>query len=537
MSLLNALSVTGLMQIKYMAKSVSLKALAISNGALNQAELPSRIKVLDWGKSKTLDGEILFDEKSAECFYDNQHAIGRTLAPLDFNHNTVKGTQAYDADKEPRAVAGYGVPTVVANDGLYYEYMRWTPSGNKSARDYADLSPAVITDQDNRVIAIHSCALTPAGAVENLSFYSADDVASLMAKTGKLKAHNSDDDDKEHDDDCDCADCKAKDKSGKGKMKAMCAYADVANGKYPIDTEEHVRAAWSYIHMARNQKGYSSDEISAIKRKIADKAKTYKITLKAEAAADAVKAAALPNAYNKAIQPYEQEGIDNMLGEHLEYFRKALNLGDEATPDDIMKWLRAKWEGMEPDKEVLPFKTQDASVDPQVRNDGPMDRGGPGQPHGTITYNAEERARMEKLVTDKVSESIKTLSTELTTLKTERDNKLKELETEKRQMIVDQASRDRKVIPLTADEINAIPIATLESMVAKLKPEVNTEKQALRPMSADGQKPDLTGALSRASQAATDYFARVGVTWRGPSEIVPAGARNLNPKNPVDSKN
>src|SRR5258706_535767 len=158
-----------------MPKSVSLKALAISNGALKEDELPSRIKVLDWGTNKTLDGEILFDSESAGQFYENQRAIGRTMAPLDFNHNTVAGTKAYDAkdddEKEP--------------------------------------------DEDDK----------------------------KNGKKGKMK----------------------------GKMKAECTYADLANSKYPIDTEEHVRAAWSYIHMARNQKGYSVDEISAIKHKIADK--------------------------------------------------------------------------------------------------------------------------------------------------------------------------------------------------------------------------------------------------------------------------
>ena len=527
-----------------MAKSVSLKALAISNAALKESDLPSRIKILDWGKSRTLDGEILFDEESAKVFYDNQRAIGRTMAPLDFNHNTVVGTQAYNSDKEPRAVAGYGVPTVIEGDGLYYEYMRWTPTGDKSARDYADLSPAVITDQDNRVIALHSCALTPAGAVENLSFYSAPDMLGLMAKT--IKSHAADDKDKDngngngngkdHDDDCDCEDCKKngngkfKGKNGNGKVKSMCAYADITNSKYPIDTEEHVRAAWSYIHMARNQKGYSADEISAIKSKIADKAKKYNITLKAEAADDAVKAAALPNAYNKAIQPYEQRGIDPMLGEDLEYFRKALGLGDDAKPDDIMKQLRAKWEGMQPDKEPLPLKTEGSSVDPQKRNGASMDAGR-DQPHGTITYSA-----VEKLVNDKIGEHTRTLTAEIQALKTERDNKVKEVETERRNMIVEQASREGKVIPLTAEEINAVPIATLESMVSRLKPEVHMVKPALRSMSADGKKPELIGALDRASKAASDFFARAGVTWEGPAELAPSGPKNLNPKNPVDTK-
>lgn len=45
-------------------------------------------------------------------------------------------------------------------------------------------------------------------------------------------------------------------------------YADAKNKKYPIDTEEHIRAAWSYINMPKNAEKYDSDELAAIKSKI-----------------------------------------------------------------------------------------------------------------------------------------------------------------------------------------------------------------------------------------------------------------------------
>lgn len=38
--------------------------------------------------------------------------------------------------------------------------------------------------------------------------------------------------------------------------------------RYPIDTEEHARAAWGYINQAKNQKGYSSSQVSQIKTRI-----------------------------------------------------------------------------------------------------------------------------------------------------------------------------------------------------------------------------------------------------------------------------
>lgn len=510
-----------------MAKAVNLKApKAISNGALKESELPTRIKVLNWGESTTLDDPILFDEKSAECFYANQRSIGRSLVPLDFNHNTVKGTQAYEADKEPRAIAAYGVPTVIPGDGLYLDYLRWTPSGEKSARDYADLSPAVVCDDDNRVIGMHSVALTPAGAIEGLSFYSADSMSKLVGFDDKM----------EHAADCDCDDCKAK----KAKLKTACMsaeddhkskygdvdYADTKNHKYPINTEEHVRAAWSYIHMPKNQKGYSPDEVATIKKRISAKAKHYGIELRAESADSAVKKQV--NAY--VTMPYEEEGIDNMVGEHLEYFRKALGLADDAKPDDVMKFLRAKWEGMEKeDKETLPFKTDGGSVDPQIRNDGPLDAGRAGQPQGIIKYAAELDEKIAKAisgVTETLTKSFeantKALTAELEVLRTERNQKAKDAETAERNSLIAQASREGKVIPLSADKVQTVDIGILREIVANAKPEVPMEPRGVRALAAGEKKPELAGARQRASEMMTRFFSTQGVQS--------LGKQNLNPR-------
>ncbi len=45
-------------------------------------------------------------------------------------------------------------------------------------------------------------------------------------------------------------------------------FADPKDAKYPIDTEEHIRAAWSYIHQGRDADKYSADDLAAVKRRI-----------------------------------------------------------------------------------------------------------------------------------------------------------------------------------------------------------------------------------------------------------------------------
>src|SRR5215475_1619605 len=55
--------------------------------------------------------------------------------------------------------------------------------------------------------------------------------------------------------------------SGKSKYGDV-DFADEKNKKYPIDTEDHIRAAWNYINKSANAAKYSPDDVKSIKRKI-----------------------------------------------------------------------------------------------------------------------------------------------------------------------------------------------------------------------------------------------------------------------------
>lgn len=45
-------------------------------------------------------------------------------------------------------------------------------------------------------------------------------------------------------------------------------FADEDNKKYPIDTEEHIRAAWNYINKKKNAAKYSAEDLKTVKGKI-----------------------------------------------------------------------------------------------------------------------------------------------------------------------------------------------------------------------------------------------------------------------------
>ena len=59
-------------------------------------------------------------------------------------------------------------------------------------------------------------------------------------------------------------------------------FADPVNKKYPIDTPEHVRAAWSYIHHADNAGKYPAAEAETLKARIRRAAKTHGVELHSE---------------------------------------------------------------------------------------------------------------------------------------------------------------------------------------------------------------------------------------------------------------
>jgi hypothetical protein len=59
-------------------------------------------------------------------------------------------------------------------------------------------------------------------------------------------------------------------------------FADPVNNKYPIDTEEHVRAAWSYIHHKDNAAKYEAREVEVIKDRIRRAARKHGVELRSE---------------------------------------------------------------------------------------------------------------------------------------------------------------------------------------------------------------------------------------------------------------
>jgi len=68
----------------------------------------------------------------------------------------------------------------------------------------------------------------------------------------------------------------------RGYPKERSKYASPNEYKYPIDTEEHVRAAISYFSMPKNYSKYSHEERRAIWKRIVRAAKKFGIEVSDE---------------------------------------------------------------------------------------------------------------------------------------------------------------------------------------------------------------------------------------------------------------
>jgi hypothetical protein len=56
-------------------------------------------------------------------------------------------------------------------------------------------------------------------------------------------------------------------------------FADPTNNKYPIDSADHVRAAWGYINHKDNAAKYSPIEVKTIKSRIKRAAKKFDVEI------------------------------------------------------------------------------------------------------------------------------------------------------------------------------------------------------------------------------------------------------------------
>lgn len=148
-------------------------------------ELPTRLKVAHWGRNEAVDVTPIVNETSVACIPHNQRISHIDTAILDFNHNTLPGSEAYKAEKEPRKIAAKGKLEVVPFDGVYFSALEWTPEGQAAylGGHFPDISPAVKMNDAGEVIFIHSAGLVQQGSINGLHAFSVGSLPPMKTAT------------------------------------------------------------------------------------------------------------------------------------------------------------------------------------------------------------------------------------------------------------------------------------------------------------------------------------------------------------------
>lgn len=480
----------------------------ISNHALDGKSLPKKIKLLSWGKNETTDGDVYLDEKTIAMFNSMQEKMGRDEdVALDFDHNTVPGSIEYKQG-QPKNIAAYGQPELIEGDGLYLTDLEWTPLGKSKALDYKDLSPACWTDKDGSVTGLHSAALTPNGAVHGLKFYSAktvgefedmikkmtsdkiekigfttdlnandsynkdganagvkkvgDDykaVTNLDADDMGTETFNVNDKHDENDEDCSCMDCMSLDYHS--AKYGDVDYADKENNKYPINTEKHVRAAWSYINMPKNASKYDSNKLSIIKGHIKTAAKSFGINIAENDNKNKTKTMSA-NLFPKPDAYRAEEWYNNTMNDSIiKKMAAEVGMDGESDAAKVLFAFLAKYEGLQTELTDLINKKDNS------------DEGG-------LKQFSAKFSQMEN---------------EIKTLKADKASN-------EREFILKQAAKEGKVIALSANKQQTIDIDTLKDIIANTSVNVPMNLQ-LKSMSVktvktqEDAKNDLINSFNR----------------------------------------
>jgi hypothetical protein len=412
---------------------------AISNGALKQKELPSRIKVLNWGDNDICDGStVKLDEFSIKPFDATQKKTGRTKVAIDFNHSTVPDTKAHKEFGDKPNIFGYGVPSIIPGDGMWVEDIEWTPFGEQYARNCADISPAPLL-KEGRVVGLDSVALTPNGAIDGLSFYTAEPL------TGVTLA----------------------------KFSSVEAYAAAVVEPSDHDADDTMCMC----------KACSAEKLMQFKAR--QLAKVQPMSAKPSVTSPKVGEVKEPPAFSG--QPTSNQELSMEIKAHIAKFRAEAGMPETASDESVMDWVRAKWDTIKAKQPNLSSTSPEAELE---KGNIPTNK---SEPHATITYSAED-------LTKAVTAAITPLTARLEKLEA---SKSKEpTEAERKAALISQATKDGKIVPLTAPAvIEATPYAVLEEIVKNLPVGQVPMAPKVRAFSADENKNDRTVAVQATKTA------------------------------------
>lgn len=143
--------------------------------------LPKSVKLLNFGDNPSTKGNFRVTQETIDGLSAFQKAKGREHVVIDVEHSTLQGSPAYLASTEPRPVVARKAQVVVlADKSIGLDAIEWNDGADKTAANYADISPALTYVKDlfgkgiHWVCGILSAGLVRQGALYDVAFCSAD---------------------------------------------------------------------------------------------------------------------------------------------------------------------------------------------------------------------------------------------------------------------------------------------------------------------------------------------------------------------------
>lgn len=124
---------------------------------------PTEVRLIKFGRTETLKGDYFLDAESAIKVMQRYQSRGLYLC-FDYGHGVVSGQ-----NEEQTKAAGW-FDLQLRDDGIYAVDIKWTPKAAQmiANREYLYISPAIVLDEDKKVIRIINCALTNLPATDGL---------------------------------------------------------------------------------------------------------------------------------------------------------------------------------------------------------------------------------------------------------------------------------------------------------------------------------------------------------------------------------
>lgn len=140
--------------------------------AVTSGSLPKTISLFCWGENPSTRGSFFVNETSLAAVQQQIDSGAFRRVVVDFEHQSSKQSPNYKP--APRHHVAYGDVAITSDNSIVLQNVTYTPTGEKFAHDFYDVSPVPIHTKDGVILGIQSVGLVTQGALLESTLFSAE---------------------------------------------------------------------------------------------------------------------------------------------------------------------------------------------------------------------------------------------------------------------------------------------------------------------------------------------------------------------------